>query len=251
MEELELINKELLNPEGMELALTADDVVYVEASVFNVWKNLILGALLATGVMYLFLRSFRATALGVVGIPICTIAAFLGLLLAGRTINVISLAGIAFAIGMTLDNSIVVLESIELERRRGLKKLQAAVAGVQKVWPAVLASTLTTVMVFLPVVFIAEEAGQLYSDVAIAISASILVSMLVAITVIPTAAARLNFQNEDSGKGDDEHPLQKRITNKINDRDSSTAYQLCSDHRGGQRHHRSGADPAGGIPARG
>ncbi|WP_341938758.1 efflux RND transporter permease subunit [Marinimicrobium sp. C2-29] len=216
MEELELINKELLNPEGMELALTADDVVYVEASVFNVWKNLILGALLATGVMYLFLRSFRATALGVVGIPICTIAAFLGLLLAGRTINVISLAGIAFAIGMTLDNSIVVLESIELERRRGLKKLQAAVAGVQKVWPAVLASTLTTVMVFLPVVFIAEEAGQLYSDVAIAISASILVSMLVAITVIPTAAARLNFQNEDSSKGDDEHPLQKRITHKIN-----------------------------------
>ena len=70
--------------------------------------------------MFLFLRSLRTTAVGVVGIPVCTIAAFLGLVLAGRTINVISLAGIAFAIGMTLDNSIVVLESIELERRRGL-----------------------------------------------------------------------------------------------------------------------------------
>ncbi|WP_286875656.1 efflux RND transporter permease subunit, partial [Marinimicrobium sp. UBA4509] len=129
MAEVENINRDLLNPEGMELALTADDVVYVQASVFNVWKNLILGALLATGIMYAFMRSFRATALGVVGIPICTIAAFLGLLIAGRTINVISLAGVAFAIGMTLDNSIVVLESIELERRKGLKKLQAAVAG--------------------------------------------------------------------------------------------------------------------------
>ncbi|MCK7597417.1 efflux RND transporter permease subunit [Microbulbifer sp. CAU 1566] len=193
VEEVARINRELLEPQGMTMALTADDVGYVEASVFNVWKNLLLGALLATAIMYGFLRSFRTTALGVVGIPICTIAAFIGLLLAGRTINVISLAGVAFSIGMTLDNSIVVLESIELERRRGLDRLQAAITGVKKVWPAVLASTLTTVMVFLPVVFIAEEAGQLYSDIAIAISASILVSMLVAITVIPTASARLKF----------------------------------------------------------
>ncbi|WP_286875658.1 efflux RND transporter permease subunit, partial [Marinimicrobium sp. UBA4509] len=87
------------------------------------------------------------------------------------------------------------------------------VAGVQKVWPAVLASTLTTVMVFLPVVFIAEEAGQLYSDIAIAISASILVSMLVAITVIPTASARLKF--EGASGGDEAHPLQQRITRQI------------------------------------
>ncbi|WP_299593261.1 efflux RND transporter permease subunit [uncultured Microbulbifer sp.] len=195
MQAVTQINKELLEPQGMQLALTADDVGYVESSVFNVWKNLALGALLATAIMYAFLRSLRTTALGVVGIPICTIAAFIGLLIAGRTINVISLAGVAFSIGMTLDNSIVVLESIELERRRGLDRLQAAISGVKKVWPAVLASTLTTVMVFLPVVFIAEEAGQLYSDIAIAISASILVSMLVAITVIPTASARLKFDS--------------------------------------------------------
>ncbi|WP_334078942.1 efflux RND transporter permease subunit [Microbulbifer sp. M83] len=200
MKEVEDINSEILKPAGMILERTADDVVYVQASVFNVWKNLLIGALLATAIMYLFLRSIRATALGVSGIPICTIAAFIGLLVAGRTINVISLAGVAFSIGMTLDNTIVVLESIELERRRGLDRLQAAIAGVQKVWPAVLASTLTTVMVFLPVVFIVEEAGQLYSDIAIAVSASILVSMLVAITVIPTASARLKF---DGSTGED------------------------------------------------
>lgn len=217
--EVERINRDLLNPQGMELALTSDDVRYVEDSIFNVWKNLIIGALLATAIMYAFLRSVKTTALGVVGIPICTIAAFLGLLLAGRTVNVISLAGVAFAIGMTLDNSIVVLESIELERRKGLKKLEAAIVGVQKVWPAVLASTLTTIMVFLPVVFIAEEAGQLYSDVAIAISAAIMASLLVAITVIPTASARMSFDSSaapnDTSAGLKINPLQKRVTDKI------------------------------------
>lgn len=187
------INADLLNPAGMELELTAEDAGYVEASVANVWVNLGLGALFATLVMYLFLRSGRATLVGVIGIPICTIAAFIGLLVTGRTINVISLAGVAFAIGMTLDNSIVVIESIELERRRGLDRFKAAVAGVRNVWPAVLASTLTTILVFTPIVFIEEEAGQLYSDIAIAITASILASMLVAVTLIPTASARLEF----------------------------------------------------------
>ncbi|MEQ8493217.1 MAG: efflux RND transporter permease subunit, partial [Gammaproteobacteria bacterium] len=193
MAEVDAINAEVLEPAGMRLDLTSDDVRYVEASVFNVWKNLAIGAVLATLVMFAFLRSVRATTVGVLGIPICTIAAFIGLLATGRTINVISLAGVAFAIGMTLDNAIVVLESIELERRRGLGRIAAAVAGVQRVWPAVLASTLTTIMVFVPIVFIAEEAGQLYSDIAIAVTASILVSMLVAITVVPTASARLGI----------------------------------------------------------
>jgi multidrug efflux pump subunit AcrB len=198
--EMEKINREVLRPAGMEMALTSDDVRYVQASVMNIWKNLIIGAVLATLVLYLFLRSSRATAVGVIGIPICTIAGFLGLLITGRTINVISLAGVAFAIGMTLDNSIVVLESIELARRRGLDRFHAAVDGVKRVWPAVLASTLTTVLVFVPIVFIQEEAGQLYSDIAVAVSASILVSMLVAITLIPTVSARLRFNTEGAEK---------------------------------------------------
>lgn len=197
LETVETINRDVLRPAGMEMALTSDDAAYVEASVRNVWLNLGLGAVFATLVMFLFLRSGRATAVGVLGIPICTIAAFLGLLAAGRTINVISLAGVAFAIGMTLDNSIVVIESIELERRRGMDRFRAAVAGVRNVWPAVLASTLTTILVFTPVLFIEEEAGQLYSDIAIAVSASILASMLVAITLIPTASARLAFGSDE------------------------------------------------------
>ncbi|MCU7892776.1 MAG: efflux RND transporter permease subunit [Candidatus Thiodiazotropha sp. (ex Ustalcina ferruginea)] len=191
MPEVEAINEEVLRPAGMQMFLVADDVGYVEASIHNVWTNLLIGAVLASTVMFLFLRTGRVTLIGVMGIPICTIAAFMGLILAGSTINVISLAGVAFAIGMTLDNSIVVLESIELSWRKGLDRWQAAVDGARKVWPAVLASTLTTVLVFVPIVFIAEEAGQLYSDVAIAISASIIASMLVAIEVIPAAAAHV------------------------------------------------------------
>ena len=212
--EVATINEDVLEPAGMRMRLIADDVGYVQASVFNVWKNLGIGALLASLVMYLFLRSGKATLAGTMGIPVCTIAAFLGLLLAERTINVISLAGVAFAIGMTLDNSIVVLESIELARRRGMDKVRAAIYGVQKVWPAVLASTLTTILVFIPIIFIVEEAGQLYSDIAIAISASILASMLVAITVLPTATARLTFSGENYPTASTPG-LNNRIVNRI------------------------------------
>ncbi|KPJ91518.1 MAG: acriflavin resistance protein [Gammaproteobacteria bacterium SG8_15] len=216
MEEMQAINNELLNPAGMYMRLIADDVGYVQASIYNVWQNLTIGAIFASLVMFLFLRSGRATLVGVMGIPVCTIAAFIGLLLTGRTVNVISLAGVAFAIGMTLDNGIVVLESIERERRRGTDALRAAIVGVQKVWPAVLASTLTTVLVFVPILFIQEEAGQLYSDIAIAISASILASMLVAIAVIPTATAHLQFRTDGAAAGNESHGMRQRIISGIN-----------------------------------
>ena len=209
LDAVERVRHDVLEPAGMTIHLMAEDAGYVEASVRNIWINLTLGAIFATAVMFLFLRSARATAVGVIGIPICTIAAFIGLLAAGRTINVISLAGVAFAIGMTLDNSIVVIESIELKRRQGLDRFRAAVEGVRGVWTAVLASTLTTILVFLPVLFIQEEAGQLYSDVAIAISASILASMLVAITLIPTASARLSFGSEHRSHAEGE--LRERL----------------------------------------
>lgn len=187
---VEELNRDLLNPKGLKLVRTADDVVYVTDAVQVVQRNLAIGALLAVLVLFLFLRSLPATLIGALGIPICTIAAFLGLLLTGRTINVISLAGVAFAIGMTLDNNIVVLENIYRHLAQGKQRMQAALEGVSEVWPAVLASTLTTVAVFLPVIFIQQEAGQLYSDIAVAVSASILMSMLIAITLVPAASGR-------------------------------------------------------------
>ncbi|MEM1435769.1 MAG: efflux RND transporter permease subunit [Pseudomonadota bacterium] len=185
------LNEGLLAERGLVLNISSDDVVYVVEAVRVVWRNLLIGAALATAVMYLFLRSPSATLIGSLGIPICTIAAFLGLLLTGRTINVISLAGVAFAIGMTLDNNIVVLENIYRHLAMGKDRIQAALDGVTEVWPAVLASTLTTVFVFLPIVFIEDEAGQLYSDIAVAIAASIVMSLIVATTLVPTACGRL------------------------------------------------------------
>ncbi len=191
MAAIEELNGGILAERGLTVELGSDDVVYVVEAVGVVWRNLLIGAALATLVLFVFLRSLGATAIGAIGIPICTIAAFLGLLLTGRTINVISLAGVAFAIGMTLDNNIVVLENIYRHLSMGKARLAAALDGVREVWPAVLASTLTTVFVFLPVVFIEDEAGQLYSDIAVAVSASIVMSMLVAITLVPTACGRL------------------------------------------------------------
>ncbi len=185
------LNDTTLADAGLTAKMFVDDAKYVEDAVKVVRQNLTLGALLATAVLYFFLRSWRTTLIGAIGIPICLVAAFLGLLLTGRTINVISLAGVAFAIGMTLDNSIVVLENIYRHRMAGLDRATAAVKGVSEVWKAVLASTLTTVFVFIPVLFVEEQAGQLYSDIAVAISASILMSMIVAITVVPVGARHL------------------------------------------------------------
>lgn len=190
MDKVAELNETLLGPKGLKLIRTADDVVYVTDAIQVVERNLAIGAVLATLVLFLFLRSLPATLIGAIGIPICTVAAFLGLMLTGRTINVISLAGVAFAIGMTLDNNIVVLENIFRHLSQCKERLKAALEGVREVWPAVLASTLTTVAVFLPVVFVQQEAGQLYSDIAIAISSSILMSMLLAITLVPAAAGR-------------------------------------------------------------
>ena len=124
-------------------------------------------------------------------IPTSLIGTFLLLNLMGRSLNVISLAGLAFAVGMLVDNAVVVLENCYRHAQMGDDPFAAAVRGAQEVWGAVVASTLTTLAVFLPVLFVQEEAGQLFRDIALAISSAVGLSLLVSITVIPTAAARL------------------------------------------------------------
>ena len=184
------LNEGVAKEKGVMIQASQDDVRYIRASLRTVIKNLLIGALLATLVLRLFLNSWSATLIGAIGIPICVLAGFLGLSITGRSINVFSMAGVAFAIGMTLDNSIVVLENITRYVAQGMDRKKAALQGVSEVWPAVLASTLTTIMVFLPVIFLDLQAGQLYSDIAVAISSMILMSMIVATTVVPAAASR-------------------------------------------------------------
>ena len=207
------VNPNLMEPRGLYLRFLHADTLYIKQAVGVIASNLVLGALLALGVLYLFLRSASSTFIGAIGIPVCTIAAFLGLLITGRTINVISLSGVAFAIGMTLDNSIVVLENIQRHRQMGKQRFDAALAGVREVWTAVLASTLTTIFVFVPLMTMQEEVGQLYSDIAIAISASIIFSMLVAITLVPSASANMHGVGSRVG---DPNALLSRIGRSFN-----------------------------------
>lgn len=173
---------------GLTIEQVYDETVYIDASIRMVQTNLMLGVMLAIGVLWWFLRRFRATLLVAMAIPLCMLASFVGLYATGRTLNTISLAGLAFAVGMVLDAAIVVLENIVRLRERGHDADQAADRGATQVWGALLASTTTTVAVFLPVVFLRDVAGQLFADLALTISIAVVASLLVALTVIPTGA---------------------------------------------------------------
>ena len=175
---------------GLVFKQAYDETTYIDRSIEMVRNNLGLGVLLAIVVLWLFLRRFRATLLVAVAIPVSLFAAFLGLDFAGRTVNIISLAGLAFAVGMTLDAAIVVLENIVRLRERGMAAEEAALMGPEQVWGALLASTATTVAIFLPIVFLEDEAGQLFADLALTIAMAVVASMLVALTVIPAASSK-------------------------------------------------------------
>ncbi len=139
----------------------------------------------------------RATAIISIAIPISVIGTFVALTAFGRNLNVISLAGLAFAVGMVVDNAIVVLENIDRHLRMGKSPVRAAFDGAAEVWSAILASTLTTLVVFLPVIFMEEEAGQLFRDISLAVCAAVALSLLVAITVVPAASSRWLKPHED------------------------------------------------------
>jgi HAE1 family hydrophobic/amphiphilic exporter-1 len=168
-----------------------DETTYIDAAVGLVTGNLWKGGLLAAIVLLLFLRSASATMAVALAIPISVVGTFLVMVGVGRTLNVISLAGLAFATGMVVDNSIVVLENIDRRRRLGDSPFRAAYRGAREVWGAVLASTLTTLVVFIPVLTIKEEAGQLFRDIALAIAAAVALSLVVSLTVIPAWCSRV------------------------------------------------------------
>jgi len=166
-----------------------DETQYIMESIGMVRNNLLLGMLLAVVVLWWFLRRFRATLIVALSIPLCMFSAFMVLDFGGYTLNIISLAGLAFASGMVLDAAIVVLENIFRQREAGRSGDEASLRGTSQVWGALLASCATTVAIFMPVVFLEDEAGQLFGDLAVTISAAVVASLLVAITVLPTAAA--------------------------------------------------------------
>ena len=180
------LNETILADNKLMLEMVYDQRPYINTATHLVKRNIIIGGVLAICVLLLFLRSIRATLITGIAIPISAIGCFAFLWLMGRNLNVVSMAGISFAVGMLVDNSIVVLENIDRHRKLGKKAFDAAYEGTREVWGAVLASTATTVAVFLPVIFIQGEAGQLFRDIAIAITSSIFLSLIISISVIPT-----------------------------------------------------------------
>jgi len=186
---------------GLQMEQVYDETVYINRSLQMLFGNLLLGIVLAVCVLWWFLRRFRATLLVAFAIPVSLFFAFSVLDISGHTVNVISLAGMAFSVGMILDASIVVLENIVRLRESGSTRLEAAYQGAQQVRGALIASTATTVAIFLPVVFLPDEAGQLFADLALTISAAVIASMLVALIVLPT----LTNQWLQSVNSDDPH----------------------------------------------
>ncbi|CCK79260.1 efflux RND transporter permease subunit [Desulfobacula toluolica] len=180
------LNSTILADNNLNLEIVYDQRPYINTATDLVKRNIVIGSLLAIGVLLLFLRSVRTTLITGIAIPISAIGCFIFLWLLGRNLNVVSMAGISFAVGMLVDNSIVVLENVDRHRKTGKSAFDAAYEGTKEVWGAVLASTATTVAVFLPVIFIQEEAGQLFRDIAIAITSSIFLSLIVSVSVIPT-----------------------------------------------------------------
>ncbi|MFK7791932.1 MAG: efflux RND transporter permease subunit [Devosiaceae bacterium] len=182
--------------QGLRLQQVYDETIYIEGAIDLVTQNIWIGGGLAALVLLLFLRSPRATLVVSLAIPVSIVATFVVMAATGRTLNVISLAGIAFAVGMIVDAAIVVLENIYRLRETGMPRREAAYQGAKQVWGAILVSALTTVLVFIPILVMQLEAGQLFRDIAVAISVSVLLSLLVAVTVIPALSSRLLASGE-------------------------------------------------------
>ena len=179
------LNKEILAPQGLTIKWLFDQRPYIEGSVDLVKKNILIGGILAIFILTLFLRAVSPTAVVAVAIPISVVGTFIILDFMGRSLNTISLAGISFAVGMLVDSAIVVLENIDRHRKMGKSVAEAAYIGTTEVWGALIASASTTMAVFLPIIFLQDEAGQLFKDIAIAVVASVGFSLFVSISVIP------------------------------------------------------------------
>lgn len=177
-----------INDLGLDVAQSFDASVFIKRAVTLVSNNLLLGVILAIGVLWWFLRDTRGTLLIATAIPVSLLTTFIVLQLTGRSLNVISLAGLAFAVGMVLDAAIVVSENIVRLREKGDLPENAAIKGTNQVQGALLASTATTVAIFLPVLFLKDVEGQLFADLALTIAIAVCASLLVALTILPAVA---------------------------------------------------------------
>ncbi|MEG1547363.1 MAG: efflux RND transporter permease subunit [Clostridia bacterium] len=185
------IEKLMQDDQTLHITTLSDQGIYIDIIVSSVLQNLLMGALLAIAVLLLFLRNFRPTLIVALSIPLSLMLAVTLMYFTGITLNIISLAGLALGIGMLVDNSIVVIENIYRLRAAGLSAAKAAVMGTKEVGGAIVASTLTTVCVFLPIVFAEGIAKELFVDMGLTIAYSLLASLLVAMTLAPSLGSMM------------------------------------------------------------
>jgi len=211
-QEVELINKEMLADKKLVMVQSFDASVFIYRAINLVTSNLFAGVILSLSVLWFFIRRVRATLIIATAIPVSLLSTFIVLEITGRSLNVISLAGLAFAVGMVLDAAIVVLENILRMREKGKDLHSSSEQGAAQVWPALLASTTTTVAIFLPVFFLKDIEGQLFGDLALTIAIAVSVSLLVAVILLPVLARHLIKENKVL---DPNQALWKKITGLV------------------------------------
>ncbi len=192
----EILEELNLAHENVDLQIIQNDAVFIEESIGGVVEALILGGILAFGVLFFFLRDWRSPLILGLSLPLSISLALFFLYLAGVTVNIMSLGGLALGAGLLVDNAVVVLEAISRRREKGEGRVSAATSGTAEVGPAIVASTLTTIIVFFPVVYMEGITSQLFRDQALAVGSALLASLLVAVTVIPALAARIRKTKE-------------------------------------------------------
>jgi HAE1 family hydrophobic/amphiphilic exporter-1 len=202
---------------ALELQVITDQARYIRQSVSEVLRTALYGGGLAIIVLYLFLRSWKTTLIIGLAIPISVVSTFFLMYLSGISLNIMSLGGLTLGIGLLVDNAIVVLESIQRRRDSGLDEKEAAREGTTRVARAVVASTLTTICVFVPIVFVEGVAGQLFGDQALTVTYSLVVSLLVALTIIPMLASRKFTPVEEEAGAEPEETMRGRFKQKIGD----------------------------------
>lgn len=196
--EIAALNDGPLTDAGLAIELSYDASIHIRRAIRLVQGNLLLGGVLATLVLFAFLRRWRSTLLVGLAIPICLLAAFVALKFTGRSLNVISLAGLAFAVGLVLDAAIIVLENIVRKSQGGMALPDACRLGAEEVAPALLASTATSVAIFLPILFMTGPEGQLFADLALTLSVAVVMSLIVALALLPVVAGRVLQGQEDT-----------------------------------------------------
>lgn len=189
-------------PEDISIKTLFDQAEYIELSIQNMTENMIMGGLLAMLILFVFLRNVPTTLIVALSMPISVVATFTLVYFGGITLNIMSLGGLALGLGMLVDNSIVILENIYRHREEGLLINEAAVTGANEVGNAITASTLTTIAVFFPIVFVEGIASELFRDFALTISFSLFASLLVALTIVPMFSSRMMRITPINNNGD-------------------------------------------------